>query len=197
MSIKPLEDLIRAISKLPGLGPRSARRIALHMIQDPAANMKTFAKKLEEVADLIKECDICYNIDTGVPCGICSDVTRQHSLICVVENISDLWAIEKSHTYRGVYHVLGGALSAIDGITPEKLNLDSLKKRLESSEVDELIIATNPTLEGQTTAHYVSEIAKEYNIKYSRLANGIPLGAELDYLDEGTLSVAFKMRHNF
>lgn len=197
MNIKPLEDLIRSISKLPGLGPRSARRIALHMIKDPGNNMQLFASKLQEVANLITICSKCYNIDTSTNCGICTDTTRQQNMVCVVENVSDLWAIEKSHTYRGIYHVLGGALSAIDGVTPEKLNIDSLKKRLENEEIAELIIATNPTLEGQTTAHFVASLAKEYNVPSSRLANGIPLGAELDYLDEGTLSVAFKMRHNF
>ena len=195
--MKPLEDLIKIIAKLPGLGPKSARRIALDMIKDPDMKMKSFANKLQEVADLIVVCDTCHNVDTTSPCTICSDQTRDQSLICVVENISDLWAIEKSHSYRGVYHVLGGALSAIDGITPEKLNIPQLKARLSHNEIAELIIATNPTLEGQTTAHFIANIAAEYNTKSSRLANGIPLGAELDYLDEGTLSVAFKMRHGF
>lgn len=197
MNIKPLEDLIRIIAKLPGLGPRSARRIALHMIKDPTNNMKLFAKKLEEVADLIVTCDLCHNVDTSSPCSICQDHRRDKHTICVVQNISDLWAIEKSHTYRGLYHILGGALSPIDGITPDKLNIQSLKHKLENGNIQELIIATNPTLEGQTTAHFIGDLAKDYKVALSRLANGIPLGADLDYLDDGTLAVAFKMRHDF
>lgn len=197
MSTRPLDELIKLIAKLPGLGPKSARRIALHLIKNPTMFIKPLADKMHEVADAITHCRACFNIDLASPCTICRDPGRDHSIICIVENISDLWAIEKSNSYRGVYHVLGGALSAIDGITPEKLNINDLLTRLDNGEVKEIIIATNPTMEGQTTAHYIASLTEGYEIVSSKLASGIPIGAELDYLDEGTLSVAFKMRHKF
>ncbi len=195
MKIKLLDDLINTLAKLPGLGPRSARRIALHLIQSPQANMLPLADKLIKVGEAIKTCKTCGNYDTEEYCHICNDKNRDESIICIVETIADVWAIERSSSFNGTYHILGGVLSAIDGITPEKLNINSVLTRLSSDAVKEVIIATNPTLEGQSTGFYVADIiAANSNVKISRLAHGIPVGAELDVIDSGTLAIALKGR---
>ncbi|MFQ3307676.1 MAG: recombination protein RecR [Candidatus Midichloriaceae bacterium] len=191
-----LQQLIKSLSKLPGLGYKSAKRIALHMIQNKN-EMLQFNSLINQTLDQIIACKICHNIDVINPCNICSDSNRDGSILCIVETISDLWAIEKSKNYNGLYHVLGGVLSAIEGKTPENLNISDIEIRAVNSSIDEVIIATNSTLEGQTTGHYIAKILESQDIKISRLANGIPIGADLDYIDDGTLSLALKLRHKF
>jgi len=196
MQINSLEQLIKTFSKLPGLGPKSAKRIALHLIQNKD-NMLRFSQLLENAFTEIQTCNICFNIDVSNPCEICLSNKRDKTILCIVENISDLWAIEKSKIYHGIYHVLGGSLSAIEGVGPKNLNFDNFKTRLNNSQIKEVIIATNSTLEGQTTAHYIAKLLENADLIISRLANGIPIGTELDYIDEGTLALALKLRHKF
>ena len=190
-----LENLIQLISKLPGLGPRSARRAALHLIKNKQNLMLPLASMLQETANTIITCKICGNIDTMTPCTICTSPRREQKQLCVVEDVADLWALERSATYKGLYHVLGGVLSAIDGVTASDLHLENLRERCEG--IDEVIIATNATALGATTAHYVTEILEGLPLKITRLAQGIPIGGELDYLDDGTLGTALKLRQNF
>ncbi len=197
MQIGSVEQLIKIIAKLPGLGPRSARRIALHLIKNSQNLMLPLADVIKQVAQEIKICKECGNIDTTSPCSICTSEKRDTTQLCVVEDVTDLWAMERGNIFKGHYHVLGGSLSALDGRTPDTLNFESLKNRVANSNFKEVIIATNATLEGQTTGFYVVDLLKPYNIKTSRLANGIPMGAELDYMDEGTLSLALKMRQDY
>ena len=193
-----LGQLIKSFSRLPGLGPRSARRIVLHLLsKNKYQGMLELADLIKKVAIETKNCIECGNLDVESPCSICQSTSRDKQLICIVEEVSDLWAIDRGNIFKGVYHVLGGTLSAINGRTPDKLNIDSLVKRVVNGPVTEVIIATNSTLEGQTTGFYIADLLKQYNIKSSRLAHGIPMGAELDYLDEGTLSHAIKMRHDY
>jgi len=189
-----LEQLVSLFSRLPGLGPRSARRIVLHLIKYKDSLMLPMSTTIAEVASSIKECEICNNYDTSSPCGICLDQTRDKSLICIVESALDLWALERGKNYKGLYHVLGGALSATDGTRPSDLNVDSLLKRCDEN-LQEVIIATNATLDGQTTAFYLSDRIKMVKIvKVTRLAYGMPVGGELDYLDEGTIEAALDAR---
>ncbi len=197
MEIGLLDQLIKTFSKLPGLGPRSGRRVALHLLKNKRQSMVDLADLIKLVAEEIKACNTCGNLDVKSPCSICASTLRDSELICVVEDVSDLWAIERGNIFKGTYHVLGGTLSAIDGRTPDTLNFDNLVKRISRSNVREVIIATNSTLDGQTTGFYVADLLKPFNIKASRLAHGIPIGAELDYLDEGTLSHALKMRLDY
>ncbi|MEI6729864.1 MAG: recombination mediator RecR [Pseudomonadota bacterium] len=189
-----LDNLITVFSKLPGLGSRSARRVVLHLIRNREKLLTPLIDNLAQVNQTIRTCDVCGNFDVISPCNICSDLRRDDSQICVVEEIADLWAIERSQMFRGRYHVLGGVLSALDGKGPDQLNIDSLIARAASSRIAEVILATNATVEGQTTAHYISDRLLGCNVKISRLAHGIPMGGELDYLDEGTLGAAFKAR---
>lgn len=195
--MQSLENLINLFAKLPGLGPRSARRIALYLIKDNRQFMLQLADAIAGVAEEIKICSNCGNIDTTCPCTICQDPKRDNTIICVVENIADLWAMERGNFFTGTYHVLGGALSAIDGRTPDKLNFARLRQRATGSSVQEIIVATNATLEGQTTGHYIVDMLAGLPLKISCLAHGIPVGAELDYVDEGTLTLALKLRHNY
>lgn len=197
MEVKSLNNLIKAISKLPGLGPRSARRIVLYLIKNLRTVAVPLAESINVVANEVKVCEVCGNIDMNQICSICTNSERDQETLCIIEDVTDLWAIERANFYKGVYHVLGGTLSALDGRTPETLNFDSLKGRIANSNVREVIIATNATLEGQTTAFYIVDILKQFNLKISRLAHGIPMGGELDYIDEGTLALALKMRHDF
>ncbi len=196
MQINSLEQLIKTFSKLPGLGPKSAKRIALHLIQNKD-HMLRFSQLLENAFTEIQTCNICFNIDISNPCEICLNEKRDKTILCIVENISDLWAIEKSKIYHGKYHVLGGTLSAIEGVSPKNLNFDNFQTRFNNSQIKEVIIATNSTLEGQTTAHYIAKLLEDTDLRISRLANGIPIGTELDYIDEGTLALALKLRHKF
>ncbi len=197
MEIGLLDQLIKAFSKLPGLGPRSGRRIVLHLLKGKRQSMLDLASLITRVAEEIKTCDECGNVDVQSPCSICASQLRDKELICVVEDVSDLWAIERGNIFKGVYHVIGGTLSAIDGRTPDKLNLKTLVSRVANNKIQEVIIATNSTLEGQTTGFYISDLLKPFNIKSTRPAHGIPIGAELDYLDEGTLLHALKMRLDY
>ena len=189
-----LENLISLFARLPGLGPRSARRLVLHLIRHQDKLMDPLIASLLQTRESIRTCEICGNLDTTNPCPICADNRRDPSQICVVEEIADLWAIERGRTFKGRYHVLGGTLSALEGRTPDSLNIDSLIARARAEEVREVILATNATVEGQTTAFYLSDRLEGCNVHISRLAHGIPMGGELDYLDDGTLGAAFKAR---
>ena len=188
-----IERLIQLMSKLPGLGPRSARRAALALLKKRDTLLEPLAGAMQDAARAIRDCEICGNLDTTSPCGICSDSRRDGHILCVVEDVADLWALERAGVFRGRYHVLGGALSALDGVTPDKLNVAGLTARTQSG-VDEVILAMNATVEGQTTAHYLMDLLTY--VKVTRLAHGVPVGGELDYLDEGTLSAAFKARRS-
>ena len=188
-----IERLIQLMSKLPGLGPRSARRAALALLKKRDTLLEPLAGAMQDAARAIRDCEICGNLDTTSPCGICSDSRRDGHILCVVEDVAELWALERAAVFRGRYHVLGGALSALDGVTPDKLNVAGLTARTQSG-VDEVILAMNATVEGQTTAHYLMDLLTD--VKVTRLAHGVPVGGELDYLDEGTLSAAFKARRS-
>ncbi len=196
MSENLLENLIKLMSKLPGLGPRSARRAALHMIKHKDTLLKPLGEALLNTYDEIKMCEICGNVDTISPCNICNDSKRDQNILCVVEQVGDLWALERSKNFRGQYHVLGGTLSAIDAIGPEELGITKLILRVQKNNIQEVIIATNATVEGQTTAHYIYDQLKPLGVKTSRIAYGIPIGGELDYLDDGTLTAALKSRQS-
>jgi len=190
-----IERLIQLLAKLPGLGPRSARRAALELLKKREALMEPLAQAMRVAAAAIKTCEICGNLDTSSPCALCCDPRREGRTLCVVEDVADLWALERAGVFRGRYHVLGGALSALDGVTPERLNVSSLIARVQEG-VDEVILAMNATVEGQTTAHYLLDTLAASGVKVTRLAHGVPVGGELDYLDEGTLSAAFKARRS-
>jgi recombination protein RecR len=191
-----LEKLISLISKLPSIGKRSAKRVALHLLKHKESLMFPLAQAIQDTAKNIRKCVVCDNYDVKEICSICNDYKRDKSIICIVENVEDLWAIERGNIYTGVYHILGGTLSAINGTGPDELNINNLENRLKSGEVKEIIIATNATLEGQTTAHFLANRLKNYSIKISRIAFGIPLGGELDFLDEGTLLTSFETRRD-
>lgn len=192
-----IDTLIQQFAKLPGIGPRSARRIVLQLIRKKEQLMEPLIAVLQDSLSSIVTCGTCGNIDTMDPCTICNDTARDSSIICVVEDLADLWAIERSRLFKGRYHVLGGTLSAIDGRGPAALNIDALVTRAAYDEVNEVILATNATVEGQTTAHYLTERLSTCNVTLSRLAQGIPIGGELDYLDDGTLGAALKARQAF
>ncbi len=189
-----IEDLIGKFSKLPGLGPRSARRAVLELIKNKNLLIRPLLSSLENALNNIKICSKCGNFDSIDPCGICEDPKRDTSVICIVEGVSDLWALERTSSFRGLYHVTGGLLSAIDGIRPEDLNLSSLFLRAKKTDVSEVIMALSATLEGQTTAHYLANFLKDATVSISGLARGIPVGGELDYLDDGTITAALKSR---
>ena len=191
-----IDILIQLLAKLPGLGPRSARRSALQLLKKKESVMLPLSDALARVADAIRICSNCGNIDTADPCHVCVDARRDRTTVCVVEDVADLWALDRSETYRGLYHVLGGTLSALDGIGPDDLNLDTLIARAASGEVKEVILALNATVDGQTTSHYVAERLGDFDIKVTALAHGVPVGGELDYLDDGTLAAALKARGN-
>ncbi|MDF2965268.1 MAG: recR [Rickettsiaceae bacterium] len=192
-----IDQLIYIFSKLPGLGPRSARRLVLHLLKDKENRMQSLIHSLSDAYNKITECEVCRNLDVVSPCKICCNSERNKEIIAIVETVADLWAIERSNMFKGIYHVLGGALSAGQGNTPTELGLQQLKTRIEQGNIQEVIIATNSTLEGQTTAFFITDFLKDLNIKISRLGSGIPMGGELDYLDEGTLTAAFASRHLF
>ncbi len=197
MSHSDIDELIRLFSKLPSLGPRSARRLVLTLIRNREQMMQPLHNALTKALDNIKTCHVCGNLDTQEVCAICSDARRDDSVICVVEDLADLWAIERCNLYKGKYHVLGGTLSAIDDRGPSQLNIEPLITRARAEIVTEIILATNATLEGQTTAHYLTNRLADANVNISRLAQGIPMGGELDYLDDGTLGAALKARLPF
>jgi recombination protein RecR len=192
-----IERLIQLLSRLPGLGPRSARRAALHLVKRRSELMEPLAAAIAEAHEKISVCSTCGNVDTRDPCTVCADPTRDESILVVVENVADLWALERAGVVSGKYHVLGGTLSPLDGIGPEQLNLSGLIERVGNSQVKEVVLALNATVDGQTTAHYVTDLLRDANVKITRLAYGVPVGGELDYLDEGTLSAAIRSRTPF
>lgn len=204
MSSPEIERLIQLLAKLPGLGPRSARRAALHLIKRKEGLLEPLAASMTAAALSVRTCGICGNLDATDPCGVCRDDRRDRSVICVVEDVADLWALERTGTFKGSYHVLGGTLSALDGRGPEDLNIAALLTRIAAGETTELILATSATVEGQTTGHYISDRLEDTaperiaaggaELKITRLAHGVPVGGELDYLDDGTLSAALKAR---
>lgn len=196
MSSTPLDHLIRLLGTLPGLGNRSARRIALHLLSKRGSLMLPLAHALQDAAENVKSCCICGNLDMNDPCGICSDVRRLDSLICVVAQVSDVWAIERTGAFKGRYHVLGGVLSALDGIGPEDLRIGALVERVEKAAVkpEEVILALSATVDGQSTAHYIADSLSSTGVKVSHLAHGVPVGGELDYLDDGTITTALRSR---
>ena len=197
-SVSPeIDRLIGLLSKLPGLGPRSARRAALSLLKKPEALMTPLAHAMAEAAERISICTTCGNIDSSNPCHICASNTRDLTTICVVQDVSDLWAMERAGAFRGYYHVLGGTLSALDGVRPEDLNIASLIRRAGEGNVAEVILAMNATVDGQTTAHYITDHLEPIGVKISRLAHGVPVGGELDYLDDGTITAAMKSRRPF
>ncbi len=194
MTGSEIERLIQHLAKLPGLGPRSARRAALHLIKRREALLEPLASAMRAAADAIRVCSRCGTVDIADPCAICTDPRRDATIICVVEDVADLWALDRTGAFAGRYHVLGGTLSALDGRGPEDLNVEALVGRAAAPEVTEVILATSATVEGQTTAHYVTDRLAECAVTVSRLAHGVPIGGELDYLDDGTLSTALKAR---
>jgi recombination protein RecR len=189
-----LEKLIQLLAKMPGLGPRSARRAALFLIKRRESLMEPLALALADAARAVKPCSTCGNLDTVDPCVLCRDPRRDPALICVVEDVADLWAIERAHIFKGKYHVLGGTLSALDGVGPSELRIDALVQRVADVPAREVILAMNATVEGQTTAHYIIDRLAASPVQVTRLAHGVPVGGELDYLDEGTLAAALEAR---
>ncbi|MGV0819571.1 recombination mediator RecR [Martelella sp. AMO21009] len=189
-----IEKLIQLLAKVPGLGPRSARRAALHLIKKRDQLMGPLSGAMQDAYDKVKICSTCGNVDTADPCTICTDPTRDQGLVIVVEDVGDLWALERAAALNAAYHVLGGTLSPLDGIGPDDLTIAALVDRVKAGEVRELIIAVNATVEGQATAHYITDQLEGLDIKVTRLAHGVPVGGELDYLDEGTLVAALRAR---
>ena len=192
-----IERLIQLLAKLPGLGPRSARRAALHLIRKREELLGPLANAMQVAKERILTCTACGNVDTSDPCTVCADPRRDPGMLVVVETVADLWALERAAALRARYHVLGGTLSPLDGVGPKDINLDSLVSRVAEGGVTEIILAVNATVDGQTTAHYITDILSHLNVKITRLAHGVPVGGELDYLDEGTLSAAIRQRTDF
>lgn len=194
MAGQEIETLVKYLARLPGLGPRSARRAVLQLMRKRESLLNPLSEALAAARDNIVTCTTCGNIDTTDPCTICADARRDDGVLCVVEDVGDLWALERAQAVKGRYHVLGGTLSALDGIGPEDLRLDKLRARCDAPQVKEIILATNATVEGQTTAHYITDMLATAEVEITRLAHGVPVGGELDYLDDGTLLAAMKSR---
>jgi recombination protein RecR len=190
----PLQHLIKMLSGLPGLGNRSARRIALNLLSNRQQTMLPLAQLIERTAKEIRTCSICANLDMIDPCSVCQDIKRGQSQICVIAQVSDLWAIERTGAYKGRYHVLGGLLSALDGVGPDQLNAASLFKRAKNPEITEIILALSATVDGQSTAHYIADHIRREGLEVTHLAHGVPVGGELDYLDDGTITTALRSR---
>ena len=189
-----IERLIQLLARVPGLGPRSARRAALHLIKKKEALLVPLGGAMQEAAEKVRICSCCGNVDTSDPCTICTDGRRDPATLIVVEDVSDLWALERAGTMTVRYHVLGGRLSPLDGIGPDDLNIKGLVERVATGEIKEVILAVNATVEGQTTAHYITDQLSSFDVRVTRLAHGVPVGGELDYLDEGTLAAALRAR---
>ena len=194
MASQEIEKLSGVLARLPGLGPRSARRAVLWLVKRRDSALPQLLEALAETAETLVECEICANVDTRNPCGVCADPRRDRKSLCVVEDVSDLWALDRAKLFTGQYHVLGGRLSALDGVRPEDLNIKPLLARVEQGGIDEIVLAMNATLEGQTTAHYLAERLEAFPVRITQLAHGLPVGGELDYLDEGTLAQALRAR---
>ncbi len=197
MPATEIERLIRLLAKLPGLGPRSARRVALYLMKRREAVLEPLIAALGEAAERVAPCSTCGNLDTADPCAVCADESRDGAVICVVEEVADVWSLERTGAFRGRYHVLGGVLSALDGVGPEDLAIPPLVARARDPGVTEVILATSSTVDGQTTAHYIVDRLAECDVVVSRLAQGVPVGGELEYLDDGTLATALKARRPF
>lgn len=191
-----IEHLMKLLARLPGLGPRSARRAVLHLLKNRESLMLPLSQGMARAAEVIVECPLCHNMDTVKPCSICVSPGRDASMLCVIEDISDLWAIEKTQSFRGYYHVLGGTLSALDGIGPHDLSIPHLVERAGAGHIREVILALNATIDGQTTAHYIADCLQATGVALTQLAHGVPIGGQIDYLDDGTLSTALKSRKN-
>ncbi len=194
MASQEIEALSGALARLPGLGPRSARRAVLWLVKNRENALPALLEALDAVSETLVECSTCGNVDTQDPCGICADPRRDAKSLCVVEDVADVWALDRARLFQGRYHVLGGKLSALDGVGPEDLNIASLLARVEQGGIDEVVLAMNATLEGQTTAHYLAERLEPHSLRITQLAHGLPVGGELDYLDEGTLAQALRAR---
>ena len=194
MASPEIDALTQALARLPGLGPRSARRAVLHLLKKREVAMTPLLRALERVNEALSVCSTCGNVDTIDPCTICADARRDDRLLCVVEEVSDLWALERSRLFPGRFHVLGGRLSALEGVRPEDLRVDGLVRRVAAGGIDEVVLAMNATLEGQTTAHYLADRLERLPVRLTQLAHGLPVGGELDYLDEGTLAQALRAR---
>ena len=194
MASQEIEALANALARLPGLGPRSARRAVLHLMKKRESALQPLLAALHQVSDKLSTCSVCGNVDTSDPCGICRDPRRDERSLCVVEEVADLWALDRSRLFPGRFHVLGGRLSALEGVRPEDLSIDKLVGRLSAGGIDEVVLAMNATLEGQTTAHYLAERLERFPVRLTQLAHGLPVGGELDYLDEGTLAQALRAR---
>jgi len=194
MASPEIETLTQALARLPGLGPRSARRAVLHLLKKRETALVPLLAALGAVSERLATCGLCGNVDTSDPCTVCADPRRDNRALCVVEEVADLWALERSKLFPGRFHVLGGRLSALDGVRPEDLRIDSLIRRIAAGGIDEVVLAMNATLEGQTTAHYIAERIEAYPVRVTQLAHGLPVGGELDYLDEGTLAQALRAR---
>jgi recombination protein RecR len=194
MASLEIEQLAQALARLPGLGPRSARRAVLHLMKKREGAMMPLLRALEAVNERLSTCALCGNVDTSDPCGICADVRRDTRLLCVVEDVSDLWALERARLFPGKFHVLGGRLSALEGVRPEDLTIAALVRRVTAGGIDEIVLAMNATLEGQTTAHFIAEQLELLPVRITQLAHGLPVGGELDYLDDGTLAQAVRAR---
>ena len=194
MASQDIDALSQALARLPGLGPRSARRAVLHLMKRRETALEPLLAALRDVSERLSTCSTCGNLDTSDPCGICSDARRDDKLLCVVEEVADLWALDRSRLFPGRFHVLGGRLSALEGVRPEDLGIDKLVTRVAAGGIDEVVLAMNATLEGQTTAHYLAERLEKFPVRLTQLAHGLPVGGELDYLDEGTLAQALRAR---
>ncbi|HEV2866803.1 MAG TPA: recombination mediator RecR [Allosphingosinicella sp.] len=194
MASQEIEALTQALARLPGLGPRSARRAVLHLLKRREGALTPLLRALERVSERLAVCSECGNVDTCDPCSVCGDSRRDSRLLCVVEEVSDLWALDRSRLFPGRFHVLGGRLSALEGVRPEDLAIDTLIARVAAGGIDEIVLAMNATLEGQTTAHYLAERLERFPVRVTQLAHGLPVGGELDYLDEGTLAQALRAR---
>jgi recombination protein RecR len=194
MASPEIEALTQALSRLPGLGPRSARRAVLHLLKKRETALEPLLSALGAVSQRLSTCQVCGNVDTSDPCAICADPRRDARALCVVEEVADLWALDRARLFPGKFHVLGGRLSALEGVRPEDLRIDSLVRRVADGGIDEVVLAMNATLDGQTTAHYVAERLETYPVRITQLAHGLPVGGELDYLDEGTLAQALRAR---
>jgi recombination protein RecR len=194
MASTEIDALTQALARLPGLGPRSARRAVLHLLKKRETALGPLLRALEAVEERLATCGLCGNVDTRDPCSVCTDARRDMRLLCVVEEVADLWALDRTRLFPGRFHVLGGRLSALEGVRPEDLAIDSLVGRVDAGGIDEVVLAMNATLEGQTTAHYLADRLERFPIRLTQLAHGLPVGGELDYLDEGTLAQALRAR---
>ncbi len=194
MSSMEINDLIRMLARLPGVGPRSARRLALTLLEDREGLMKPLMMQMDKTYTRVLTCSTCGNLDASDPCTLCADPRRNRAIICVVQGIADIWAIERTRAFDGIYHVLGGVLSAIDGVKPDDLRIAELLNRVAAEGTEEIVLALSATVDGQTTAHYLTDRLAQAGLRITRLAHGMPVGGELDYLDDGTLTTALRSR---